>query len=177
MNFENKNKFKIFPLRSLDTNRAEIRYRFRCSRTAPEIHLKFARRTVRVETFITDKRGFRNICDFIRKNIIYYHYKFLTWENVYCFVITFSFAVCILHIFHSDILKCSHYLQKISKPKQNIRDENKFPMPVSSPENKPIFWSLKKPNLKDSIRIWVLWSQNRSHILGSKTFPKFDALN
>ena len=46
MNFENKDKFKIFPLRSLDTNRAEIRYRFRCSRTAPEIHLKFARRTV-----------------------------------------------------------------------------------------------------------------------------------
>ena len=114
---------------------------------------------------------------FLKKNIIYYHYKCLTWENVYCFVITFSFAVCILHICHSDILKCSHYLQKISKPKQNIRDENKFPMPVSSPENRPIFWSLKKPNLKDSIRIWVLWSQNRSHILGSKTFPKFDALN
>ena len=46
INFENDNKFKVFPLCSLDTHRAEIRYRFRCSRTAPEMHLELACLTV-----------------------------------------------------------------------------------------------------------------------------------
>ena len=98
MNFENKNKFKIFPLRSLDTNRAEIRYRFRCSRTAPEIHLKFARRTVRVATVIAGKLGVWNICNL--KKI-----QFITITN---------FELGKLYIFRHRVFVCHVHSQYLS---------------------------------------------------------------
>ena len=122
MNFETYNKFKIFPLRSLCANRAEIRYRFRCSRTAPEIHLKFARRTVRVETVIAGKLGDWNICNWKKYNLL--PLQILSSGSCIFFVIVFSFVMCILNICRSHILKHSFFNKKQRKQKKNETKTN-----------------------------------------------------
>ena len=147
INFENDNKFKRFLLRSLDTNRAEIRYRFRCSRTAPEIHLELASRTVRLRTFISGKRGFRNIFTFLRENVIYYPFKFGTSEIAYfsssCFRLSCAFSISVIRTFLNAAL-----IEKKQRNRKKYSGQKPISNAIFESRKRTRFLVIEKRNFK-----------------------------
>jgi len=137
INFENNNKFKIFRLCSLDTHRAEIRYHFWYSRTAPEMHLELARRTVRLRIFISDARAFWKIDNFLKKNVNYYQFKYWTWEAVYISLsrlrLSCAFSIFVIRTFlHAALIdKKQRTRKQIFDTKTNF--QCRFPVAKTDP--------------------------------------------
>ena len=149
---------------------------------APERHQKYIWNQ-RVGQFDFEPSYLANVVSeifliFFRENVIYYPFKFGTSEIAYfsssCFRLSCAFSISVIRTFLNAALIEK---KQRNRKKKKHRDKNQFPMPFSSHENGPVFWSLKNAILKHSISMCVLWPQNISHILGSKKVPKFDALN
>ena len=120
-----------------------------CRNTVPFSMLQNGtRNTFEIRETDSSSRNFHSWKTWFPKYLRFYQKEYnllplqiLNLGNCLFFVIVFSFVMCILHIWHSDILKRSNYLQKIIKPKKifgtKTNVQRRFRVPKTNPFSGP----------------------------------------